>query len=142
MLRFGKPVFLEASSRGDKRFSPYFAYVDGRAIEEHYQRAKVFHGGERTPYGLTTREVYKRNKGRFAINYDELRLLYTRLWDRYIDENPELHAVLCQSQGISDMFGSSEGCCQARELWRIREKLLGIPQDYTEITTLDETLDF
>ena len=66
--------------------------------------------------GLEWREA----KGRVAINQKEVRDLYSRLWDRYIEEHPELRAVLIASSGVSDAFGKAGSACQATELWRIR----------------------
>lgn len=113
MLRHGKPPFLECSSRGDRRFSAFFARVDGRSIEEHYQRAKLLD----PPVGH-----WRSAKGRTALNGAEVRLLYATLWDRYIDENPALWAVLRQATGVSDIFGQPGSVCQATELWRIRNQ--------------------
>jgi hypothetical protein len=113
MIRHGVAPFLECSSKGDKRFSAFFARVDGQSIEDLYQAAKVFSDG-RT--GLTWREA----RGRVAVNQVEVAALYSALWDIYIDQNPELLAVLKQASGLSDIFGQPGHCCQATELWRIR----------------------
>jgi hypothetical protein len=48
------------------------------------------------------------------------RLLYSRLWDAYIAENPHLLEVIVGASGLSDVFGQEGNACQASELWRIR----------------------
>jgi hypothetical protein len=113
MIRHGEAPFLECSSRGDKRFSAFYAKVNGRSIEEQYQAAKVFEDG-------STALSWKAAKGRKAINAEECAALYSQLWDQYIDENPELLSILKAASGVSDIFGQPGHCCQATELWRIR----------------------
>lgn len=117
MIRHGKAPFLECSSRGDRRFSAFYARVNGRSIEEQYQAAKVFPDGKS---GLTWRQA----KGKRAVNAEECAALYRSLWEQYIREHPELHPVLMQASGLSDVFGRPGCVCQATELWRIRAKLL------------------
>lgn len=120
MLRYGTTPFLECSSKGDKRFSAFFARLNkynNRSIEEIYQAAKVFVNGDTD---LNWRDA----KGRKPINVDEVTKLYATLWDEYIDENPELLEVIKQASGLSDIFGQTNSNCQATELWRIRRKYL------------------
>lgn len=112
MIKYGSPPYLECSSRGDIRFSAFYAKVNGKSIEEQYQAAKVFADGST---GLSWRQ----SKGRKAVNQVEVADLYSRLWDQYIAEHPELLVVLKQASGLSDMFGQAGHCCQATELWRI-----------------------
>ena len=116
MIRFGIAPFLECSSRGDVRFSAFYARLrlfGGRSIEEMYQAAKLFADGSTD---LTWREA----KGRRCVNMDEVRALYSRLWDLYIEENIALLDTLRQASGVSDVFGQQGHACQAEELWRIR----------------------
>lgn len=116
MIRHGEPPYLECSSKGDKRFSAFHArFRDGKSIEEIYQARKVFEDG-RT--GLTWREA----KGRKPVNIAECRQLYSDLWDIYILANIHLLDVLKAQSGLSDMFGQKGHCCQATELWRIRNE--------------------
>jgi hypothetical protein len=117
MIRCGEAPYLECSGRGDRRFSAFYARVNGKSIEEQYQAHKRFEDGST---GLSWRQA----KGRKAINATECAELYSRLWNQYIREHPELHDVLKQATGLSDMFGQKGHCCQAIELWRIRELLL------------------
>ena len=120
MIKHGEAPYLECSSRGDKRLSAFYARLkiyDNRSIEEIYQARKVFEDGST---GLTWRQA----KGRKPVNIDEVRRLYSYLWDMYIIENPELLQVLLDASGVSDMFGQKGHQCQATELWRIRQSHL------------------
>jgi hypothetical protein len=117
MIRHGEPPFLECSSRGDVRFSAFFAKVRGKSIERRYQEAKVFEDG----VDLTWRE----RAGCAALNQEECRRIYADLWDEYIDGHPELVPVLVAASGLSDVFGKKGHACQATELWRIRNNCRG-----------------
>lgn len=120
MFRIGKAPYYECSSKGDKRFSAFYARIKGRgnkSIEELYQAAKILEDG-RT--GLTWREA----KGKKAVNMDECRALYSELWDEYIAENPNLIMIIISKAGLSDIFGQKGHACQAEELWRIRNEAL------------------
>jgi hypothetical protein len=119
MIKLGQAPYLECSSKGDKRFSAFYARVKfygNKSIEELYQAAKLFEDGRS---GLTWREA----KGKKALNQKWCNLYYAHLWDYYIWENPYLLEVLKQASGLSDLFGQEEHCCQAVELWRIRNKI-------------------
>jgi hypothetical protein len=130
MIRFGEPPYLECSSKGDKRFSAFHARLRSMeaarkfigcgmypwSIEEIYQASKVFADGST---GLS----WQAAKGRASVNIKAMRRLYSRLWDQYIKENPELLSVLKAASGLSDMFGQTGHACQAEELWRIRNKM-------------------
>jgi len=120
MIRHGNPPYLECSSKGDKRFSAFYARLKcykNKTIEEIYQASKIFENGIT---GLTIKEA----KGRFHVNYKETKVIYSDLWDLYILENPELIKVLINCSGLSDIFGQSGHVCQATELWRIRDCLI------------------
>lgn len=112
MVRHGTAPFLECSSRGDKRFSAFYAIVRGKCIEQWYQEAKVFEDG----VDLT----WKERQGFKPLNRDECRKLYSALWDEYIGEHPEYLPVLQTASGLSDIYGKPGHFCQATELWRIR----------------------
>jgi hypothetical protein len=118
MIRHGVAPFLECSSRGDKRFSAFYARIAARgmSIEELYQGAKVFADG-------STGHSWRTAKGRRAVNHVACVALYARLWDEYIAENLHLLPVLRAASGLSDVFGQPGSCCQATELWRIRGAL-------------------
>lgn len=116
MIYHGKAPFIECSSAGDRRFSAMFARIRGRGnktIEAIYQGAKVFSCGAT---GLSIKEA----KGKRPINGREIHALYSTLWDEYIQENPHLIAVLREATGLCDRFGQRGHCCQATELWRIK----------------------
>lgn len=118
MIRHGVAPFLECSSKGDKRFSAFYAHVriyDNRSIEDLYQAAKIFEDGST---GLVWREA----KGRKAVNMEHCTIYYSHLWDWWIYENQHLLPILKAASGLSDMFGKPGHCCQATELWRIRNR--------------------
>lgn len=115
MIRHGEAPYLECSSKGDKRFGAFYATVGGESIESLYQGYKVFEDGSTD---LTWREA----KGKKAVNQKEAAQLYSKLWDQYIHNNPELLGVLKGASGLSDVFGQEGHCCQATELWRIRNE--------------------
>jgi len=113
MMKYGKAPFLECSSHGDKRFSAFYAYVNGRSIEEQYQAAKIFEDGSTGLY-------WKDAKGRRAVNATECTILYENLWRQYISEHPELLNILKKASGLSDMFAKKGAINQAYVLWKIR----------------------
>ena len=87
----------------------------GKCIEQWYQEAKDL-GDEEANASLTWRE----RQGLQAVNADACHALYASLWDEYIAEHPKLLKVLKAATGLADMFGRPGSCCQATELWRIR----------------------
>lgn len=113
MIRHGNPPYLECSSKGDKRFSAFYAEISGITIEERYQRFKILEDG-------TTGNSWKYAKGKRAVNQEEATSFYALIWDTYIEQNPHLLQVLKEASGLSDIFGQEGHCCQATELWRIR----------------------
>lgn len=128
MLKFGQPPYLECSSKGDKRFSAFYARIESRgnkSIEEIYQASKIFSDGTT---GLGWRDAKARNKkilGRLTrnslvSNRDYVKKLYSQLWDEYFQENPHLLEIVKQFDGFSDIFGQPNHCCQAEEIYRIR----------------------
>lgn len=115
MLTFGSSPILECSSKGDRRFSAFYARIkryDNRSIEELYQAAKVF------PDGSTNLSI-KEAKGKVCVNIESLRGYYTRLWEEYLNENPHLYIVLSRYNGCSDIFGQKGNVCQAGVLYQI-----------------------
>jgi hypothetical protein len=116
MIRIGNPPYLECSSKGDKRFSAFYAIVNGKSIEEQYQAAKIFEDGST---GLTWREA----KSRKPINIKEVSILYKELWRQYLLDNPSLLRGIRQASGLSDMFGQKGHNCQAIVLWELRDEI-------------------
>ena len=127
MIRYGESPYLECSSKGDKRFSAFYAVVNGRSIEAQYQAAKVLEDG-------STGLHWRKTRGKLAINQEEVRVLYSRLWDQYMDEHPELIDVIRAASGLSDIFGQRGHACQATELWRIRNDRARFPGRRREIS--------
>ena len=117
MLKRGNEPFYECSSKGDKRFSAFYARIiqrGNKSIEDLYQAAKVFSDG-------TTGLTWRLAKGRKPVNGPEVAALYDQLWKEYLDENPDLINILKAQSGLSDIFGK-EGCqCQADTLWKITQ---------------------
>ena len=119
MIKFGTKPYLECSSKGDKRFSAFYARIksmNNKSIEELYQASKVFKDGST---GLSIKHC----KGKQAVNMNECSILYSKLWDIYFEENPELLEVIKQYNGFSDIFGRPNCQCQAKEIYRIRLNL-------------------
>lgn len=121
MIKHGVEPFLECSSKGDKRFSAFYAKVSPwrRSIEELYQARKVFEDGST---GLSWQEA----KGKKAVNQKECAEYYSMLWNMYIMQNPQLIDVLKTASGLSDIFGQEGHVCQATELWRIRNNMINM----------------
>lgn len=115
MVKHGIAPYLECSSRGDRRFSAFYAKVRGKSIEQWYQEAKDL-GDEEANAELTWRE----RQGLPAVNTEECHALYASLWDEYMDNHPHLLPVIQKATGLSDVFGKEGHACQATELWRIR----------------------
>lgn len=116
MVSHGEAPYLECSSAGDSRFSAFYAKLKrgkGKSIEDLYQAAKVFADGST---GLSWRQA----KGKRPVNSEEVRLMYSALWNEYIRENTHLLPVLRSASGLSDRYGKPGHACQATELWRIR----------------------
>jgi len=57
MTIYGRAPFLECSSRGDKRFSAFYARVNGCSIEEQYQAAKIFRDAAQDFIGRRRRDA-------------------------------------------------------------------------------------
>lgn len=123
MVVRGKQPYLECSTKGFRRLSPFNARpscLDGASIEDAYHAMKVFDDGLT---GLTWRKAKAHKKaGHKVINQDECNIMYSYLWDRYIEENPDLLAIILTETGLSDIFGQEPGPCQVIELWRIRNE--------------------
>ena len=119
MLVFGNPPILECSSKGDRRFSAFYARIRRRgnqSIEELYQGYKLFEGYQQ---GLSIKDA----KGKQPINMEQCRALYRQLWWEYFQENPHLLEVISPYHGFSDIFGKAGSVCQAEEIYRIHQSL-------------------
>ena len=124
---------LECSSKGDKRFSAYYARVEifGKldSIENHYQFSKLFPIED--IYGNVTLQSFtdiKRIKklqrlgnepvrfkiGNFDYPAEYLSMYYKLLWLTYLDEKPYLVKYASMFDDYSDMFRSKNTVnCQA-----------------------------
>lgn len=126
MVRHGQEPFLECSTAGDSRFSALCARLRSHgngSIEEIYQGAKRFEDGTT---GLHWQAAKAKSRHCRVTNLEQVRTLYASLWDDYLSENPYLLKVLVAATGLSDKFGQAGHACQATELWRIREGIVGI----------------
>lgn len=119
MIRHGEPPYLECSSKGDKRFSAFYARprsLHGRSIEEAYQALKVFEDGSG---GYITELSWREAKGRRALNQDACASAYAQWWREWVEQE-QLLPVLQAASGLSDIFGQPGHVCQATVLWEIR----------------------
>lgn len=113
MIQHGVAPFLECSSKGERRFSAFYAKVNGVSIEEQYQKKKEFANGQT---GLGWKEA----KGKKPINYEECAEFYNKLWRLYLKENTDLLYLLVDATGVSDIFGQVGHVCQATVLWNLK----------------------
>ena len=107
---------LECSSKGDKRFSAFYAYVTlyGRNtnIERHYQSCKKFNDPSITKVkGLQPDYIIINGK---ELDKKYLTPYYKLLWVKYLDEHPELVEYASQFDDFHDIFkGKNTINCQA-----------------------------
>jgi DNA polymerase III epsilon subunit-like protein len=137
MITTGTEPRLECSSKGDKRFSAFYARIHNRnnkTIEEIYQASKVFEDG-------STNLSWREAKGRKAVNMDECSTLYSKLWDEYFSANPDLLTFIKTFNGFTDIFGQPGHCCQATEVHRIANQSKMTPKHYIAIDTETGGLD-
>jgi hypothetical protein len=130
-ILFGGVVMniLECSSKGDKRFSAFYAKVSVfnkfDSIENHYQLSKRF--GDK-PAPLTWREAKGKKPTHFVVGNKEypLNLLapwYESLWLKYFSKNIDLLKVIEFYDDFTDMFKRKNAVvCQADVIKKIRYK--------------------
>jgi hypothetical protein len=83
------PEKYECSSRGDKRFSAFYARVNGRSIETIYQcDIKGYDPGG------TNWHLGKGKPPRNSMSREDTKAAYKKLWEQYLEENPELKEFL------------------------------------------------
>lgn len=119
MYKFKRYGGYECSSKGDKRFSAFYARLkDGRTIEEAYQLdVKGYRKFGNNPM---------LGKGKPPLNKfegDDLYKAYLELWKTWAKENPELIKTLAElakqfDNTLSDMFATTP-VNQARALSEI-----------------------
>lgn len=109
---------LECSSKGDKRFSSFYAKVDvyGKfdSIENHYQLCKRF--GDEVP--KSWRDAKEKMPTHIHVNGKDLdvKLLsqfFDLLWCKYLDANPGLVKLAKEYDDFTDMFRGKSINCQA-----------------------------
>lgn len=105
---------LECSSKGDKRFSAFYAKVtvNGKlnSIENHYQNCKLTNDLVSCMKGQKVDLIYINGK---KLNPKFLTPFYKLLWVKYLDQNPDLVAYAKQFDTFSDMFRGKSINCQA-----------------------------
>lgn len=107
---------LECSSKGDKRFSAFYAYVEvyGRNtnIERHYQSSKKFYDANiKKAKGLQP-DYMEINEKQIDTKY--LTAWYKLLWLKYLDQNPILVKYASEFDEFNDVFKSKKSInCQA-----------------------------
>jgi hypothetical protein len=121
-------MLLECSSKGDKRFSAFYAQVEVfdvvDSIENHYQLSKRF-GNDIKPRHW--KECKGRKPSHFMIGrhrYDLslFSLWYKSLWLKYFEQNPDLLVYIGQFDEFNDMFKGKSLNCQADVIRDIANK--------------------
>ena len=133
---------LECSSKGDKRFSAFYAMVEVNgitaSIENHYQLSKRI--GDFTP--KTWRDVKGKKPTHFVVNGKscELKLLsqwYELLWVKYFINNPELLAYAQSFDEYNDMFKGKALNCQSDVIRKIcRHSVRYVFNDCVELVNI------
>jgi len=123
---------LECSSKGDKRFSAFYAKIKifGKydSIENHYQLSKRI--GEFIP--TTWRDVKGKKPTHLHIGGFDYDIKYTQawydlLWVKYLDNNPDLVNYAKTFDKFTDMFKSKGTIvCQADSI----DKYVKLGRDY------------
>lgn len=112
------PRILQCHSRGDQRFSPFYAIVDFAGIEDtienHYQLSKRF--------GRDVPKTWRDSKNRYPTHYHIAGLdldvcygeqFYKLLWLFYFDNHPELVSYAKTFDGYYDLFAGKSFINQA-----------------------------
>lgn len=140
MYSIGFAPFLECSSKGDKRFSAFYAKLShGKTIEKIYQGGKIFLVDGKEITNLPPMEAKALQKlGHVAVNQAEMRSFYSTLWDVYFKENPDLIELILKYRGFTDVFGQEGNACQAEEVYRIwvetmARKLAKVQEQYSDM---------
>ena len=107
---------LECSSKGDRRFSAFYAYINlfgvYDSIENHYQNSKKFNRGfVKNPKGMNP-DFIEVNK--IEVDSEYLTDFFNLLWVIYLDEHPELISYASKFKDFHDIFkGKNTINCQA-----------------------------
>ncbi len=127
-IQIREAKILECSSKGDKRFSAFYAQVPVHdkmdSIENHYQRSKRF----KHPDHLDNENVFisymnaTDAKGKtpvcfmvdgFMYSLSMLSMWYKLLWMKYLDHAPALVEYASGYDDFHDMFKGKSVNCQA-----------------------------
>ena len=105
---------LECSSKGDKRFSSFYAKVSfyGKvdSIENIYQSVKRDKNGNKVKKGQYVSYI---NINNIILDSKYLTPFYKLLWVKYLDENLHLVSYAKQFDDYNDMFKGKSINCQA-----------------------------
>lgn len=105
---------LECSSKGDKRFSAFYAKVKvfglEDSIERHYQNCKRDENGCHVNKGESVKYIVINGKKISAIF---LTAYYKLLWCSYLDHNEHLVEYAKSFDDYNDMFKGKAVNCQA-----------------------------
>lgn len=105
---------LECSSKGDKRFSAFYAKVSFNgvvdSIENHYQSVKRDENGNKIGKGKKVDHIIINEH---KLNPFFLTPFYKLLWVKYLDNNPDLVAYASEFDDFNDMFRGRSINCQA-----------------------------
>ena len=105
---------LECSSKGDKRFSAFYAKVVAfntlDSIENHYQCSKRSYDGGHVRKGSPVDHMMLNG---IKLDVRFLTQWYNLLWIKYLDNNPKLVDVLGQYEDYTDKFKGKAINCQA-----------------------------
>ncbi|MGG1659496.1 DarT1-associated NADAR antitoxin family protein [Brevibacillus sp. NRS-1366] len=133
---------LECSSKGDKRFSAFYAKVTifGKfdSIENHYQLSKRF--GDFVPStwkdakGKTPTHFEVKGKS-FDLKY--MSMWYDLLWVKYLDVHPELLEYAATFDDFNDIFKGKSINCQADSIRKYikqgRSKVIEDGKDFIDL---------
>ena len=109
---------LECSSKGDKRFSAFYAKVSINnkltSIENHYQLSKRF--DNYVP--KTWRDSKGKKPTHFVVGKNKYEMKYfsmwyKALWLKYLDKNPDLVEYAMEFDNFNDIFKGKALNCQA-----------------------------
>ena len=105
---------LECSSKGDKRFSAFYAFVEfnGKydSIEHHYQSSKRNANHQPCKKGEYVSYIVIKNQ---KLPASDLTPFYRYLWYLYLRQNPSLVDYASQFNTFTDMFRGKSINCQA-----------------------------
>jgi hypothetical protein len=138
---------LECSSRGDKRYSAFFAIVNmfgvNDVIERHYQLCKRI--GNYAP--TTVKGIKGRKPTHIAVNGVtlEVRFLsqyYKYMWYTYLNSHFDLVEYASRFDDFSDMFKGRSVNCQADVIRQyMRQGKESLEKEFRELLWLVENKD-